>query len=154
MNLHRLVTWADQLLKHSPAGGAAKGSLLAKLRASMDNLPVCKSFIHKFRRDATTLLDCQSILKNKGLSKQTVKECETRLEAIPPCSPIRIGFVNWMSTQLKTAENLGLSTIGMPISSDSIESLFGIAKAHGTGEVTDANRIADSIPVMCGQVTI
>ena len=153
MKLHRLVTWADQLLKHSPAGGAAKDSLLAKLRASMDDLPACKSFIQRFKRDATTLLECQGILKNKGLSNQTVKECESRLAAIPPCSQIRIGFVNWMNTQLETAENLGLSQIGMPISSDSIESLFGVAKTHGTGEIKDANRIATRIPAMCGQVT-
>lgn len=153
MNLHRLVTWADRLLKHSPAGGAAKGSLLAKLRTGMDNLPACRSFIQRFQRDAKMLLECQSILKNRGLSNQTIKECEYRLEAISPCSQIRARFVSWMRSQLETAENLGLNEIGMPISSDSIESLFGVAKTHGTGEVKDANRIAARIPAMCGQVT-
>jgi hypothetical protein len=41
----------------------------------------------------------------------------------------------------------------MPISSDTIESLFSVAKIHGTGETKDANRIAQRIPVLCGALT-
>ena len=41
----------------------------------------------------------------------------------------------------------------MLISSDTIESLFGVAKIHGTGETKDANRIAQRIPVLCGTLT-
>ena len=51
------------------------------------------------------------------------------------------------------AVDLGLENAGMPISSDSIESLFGVAKQHGTGEIKDANRIALRIPAMCGELT-
>ena len=36
----------------------------------------------------------------------------------------------------------------------SIESLFGIAKRHGTGEMKDANRIAMRLPALCGAVTM
>ena len=42
---------------------------------------------------------------------------------------------------------------GLPISSDGIESLFGVAKHHGTGELKDANRIALRIPALCGELT-
>ena len=41
----------------------------------------------------------------------------------------------------------------MPVSSDPIESLFGVGKSHGTGEIKDANRIAQRIPVLCGTLT-
>ena len=41
----------------------------------------------------------------------------------------------------------------MPISSDTIESLFGVAKIHGTGETMDADRIAERIPTLCGAPT-
>lgn len=41
----------------------------------------------------------------------------------------------------------------MPISSDCIESLFGVAKHHGTGQIKDANRIAQRIPALCGKLT-
>lgn len=153
MNLHRLVLWADRLLKHSLVGRASQGSLLAKLRASMDQLPACKAFISRFLRDAAPLLECQKLLKVKGLSHKTGKECEALIEGIPPSSPVRIGFTNWIKEQLKVAEELGVAEMGLPISSDPVESLFGVAKQHGIDETKDANRIAVRLPALCGQVT-
>ena len=41
----------------------------------------------------------------------------------------------------------------MSISSDAIESLFGVAKRHGTGELHDAGRIALRVPALCGDLT-
>ena len=52
MNVHRLFTWADRVLKLSPPGGAKSGSILAKLRAALDELPACKALIKRFRADA------------------------------------------------------------------------------------------------------
>ncbi len=51
------------------------------------------------------------------------------------------------------SDTLGRHECGIPISSDSIESLFGVAKRHGTGEIKDANRIALRIPALCGVPT-
>ena len=152
MNLHRLVKWASQLLKHSPRGRAAKGSLLQKLRDGFDRLPQCRMFINAFLLDAEPLIACQKIFKNKGLSEKSVNECRPIINTIPTTS-IRTGFIDWLEKHLTVAETLGLQTIGMPISSDSIESLFGVAKHHGTGEIKDANRIAQRIPVLCGKLT-
>src|SRR5919106_2056756 len=64
MNVHRLFTWADRVLKLSPPGGAKSGSTLAKLRACLDQLPACKALIKRFRADADCLLACQKILKS------------------------------------------------------------------------------------------
>lgn len=153
MNLHRLVRWAGQLLKHSPVGRAAEGSIIAKLRASMDQLPACKGFISRFNRDATSLLACQKILKVRGLSHETRKECETLIEVIPPSSSVRIGFTNWIIKHMEIAETLCVAEMGLPISTDAIESLFGVGKRHGIGETKDANRIAMRLPALCGQVT-
>ena len=41
----------------------------------------------------------------------------------------------------------------MPISSDTIESLFGVAKHHGVGETQDAARIALRLPALGGLPT-
>lgn len=154
MNLHHLVKWADQLLKHSPKGGAAKGSILSKLRASFDELPGCKAFISRFLRDAAPLLECQKVLKTKGLSQDSYRECQQMIETIPALSPVRRGFEAWAEEQLMVARVLGLENAGMPISSDNIESLFGVSKQHGTGKIKDANRIALRIPAMCGELTM
>lgn len=153
MNLHRLVVWAARLLKHSQVGRAAPGSLLAKLRASLDQLPCCQAFIHRFLRDATPLLESQKVLKREGLSRQTSQTCEALINVIPPSCAVRIGFTNWLHAHLKVAETLGLAETGLPISSDPIESLFGVAKRQGVGETKDANLIAARLPALCGQLT-
>jgi hypothetical protein len=43
--------------------------------------------------------------------------------------------------------------VGLPISSDSIESLFGVAKQHGVGQTQDAARIALRLPALGGVPT-
>ena len=150
MNLHKLVAWADQLLAHSRPGAAACNSLLVKLRAKLDQLPQCKTFIQRFRRDAQTLLECQKLLKNKGLSTSTVQECETIIAAMPMQPAIRKGFLTWAQQQLAVAAKLELKDIGLPVSTDPIESLFAVGKRLGNGQMKDAERIALRIPVFCG----
>ena len=149
MNVHRLFTWADQVLGLSPAGGAKKGSTLAKLRACLGELPACKAFITRFRTDVHGLLECQKILKTKGLSHDTRAQCEPLIDTMPS-SALRQEFRAYLDFELETATTLGLDHVGLPISSDAIESLFGVAKRHGVGETQDANRMALRLPAFCG----
>jgi hypothetical protein len=152
MNVHRLVTWADRLLKLSPPGGAAKGSTLAKLRAAFDKLPTCKAFIKNFRDDVVPLLECQKILKTHGLSRITFAQCQPIIETIASTA-VRIDFTAYLQAQLATATDLELDKVGLPISSDQIESLFGLAKQHGLGQTKDASRIAIHLPALCGTLS-
>ena len=152
MHVHRLVTWADRVLKLSPAGGAKAGSTLAKLRACLDALPTCKALIKQFRDDAVALLACQKRLKTQGLSHDTLAQCEPLIDAIPSVS-VRREFTGYLHYQLQTATTLGLDHVGLPISSDPIESLFGLAKHHGVGEIKDAGRMALRLPAFCGVPT-
>lgn len=152
MNVYRLVKWASLLLKHSPKGRATKGSLLQKLRNSFDRLPQCKSFIKDFLLDAEPLIKCQEILKNQGLNQDSAVTCRPIINTIPNVY-IREGFMDWLDRHLIIAEKLKLHQCPMPICSDSIESLFGVAKHHGTGTIKDANRIALRIPALCGTLT-
>jgi hypothetical protein len=152
MNVHRLVTWADRVLQLSPVGGAAKGSMLAKLRACLDQLPACRTLIKRVHEDAQPLLACQEIVKTRGLSHQTLSECEALIDTIPS-SAVRREFDAYLRYQLETATALGLDDVGLPITSDAIESLFGVAKRHGVGELHDASRIALRLPALCGTLT-
>ena len=154
MNLHRLVTWADRFLKLSPPGGAAKGSILSKLRACLGELQACKAFIKSFREDAAPLLECEKLLKNNGLSQATLLQCLPFIENIHSAD-VRHDFAAYLLRQLETAKKLSLNDdkIGMPISSDQIESIFGLAKQHGVGEIKDAGRIAIRLPALCGVPT-
>jgi hypothetical protein len=58
-----------------------------------------------------------------------------------------------MDLQMEIAKKFNLADIGLPITSDSIETLFGIAKTHGVGPMKDPNRIALHIPVLCRKLT-
>lgn len=152
MNMHQLVTWADQFLKLSPPGGAAKGSTLSKLRTCLDRLPLCRAFIKRFRDDASPLLECQKILKTRGLNHGTLAQCESLIRTMPSAD-VRDNFFAYLQVQFDTATALGLEEIGLPISSDQIESLFGLAKQLGTGEIMDADRIALRLPALCSTPT-
>ena len=152
MHVHRLFTWAEQVLTLSPAGGAKQGSALAKLRACLDQLPACKALIKRFRTDAHGLLECQKILKMQGLSHDTRAQCEPLIATMSSCA-LRQEFRAYLDFELETATTLGLDHVGLPISSDAIASLFGVAKRHGVGETQDANRIALRLPAFCGVPT-
>jgi hypothetical protein len=151
MNVHRLVMWANKILKLDVEGPDEKGSLLGKLRASLCELPQCKEFITAFIRDVIPLMECQKIIKSQGLSDATYAQCQKLIEMIPPTSSIRLGFDEWAIQQLGIAKTLGRAKL--PISTDQIESLFGLGKSHGTGEVKDANRIATRLAALCGTFT-
>src|SRR6267142_4281212 len=139
-------------VKLSPAGGAKTGSTLSKLRACLDELPTCKALIKRFRADASGLLECQRILKTTGLSHGTLAACEPLIDALPS-APLRLEFRAYLEVQLTTAKTLGLDHVGLPMSSDTIESLFGVAKHHGVGPTQDAARIALRLPALCGTPT-
>jgi len=153
MNIRKFIDWADKLLNHSPRGAAAEDSILKKLRESLDNLPECKAFIRHFLRDATVLSKCQTILKNNGLTEDNIEECMILLKQIPPSSSVRKEFETFLNKHIGIAKDLGLEKIGLPITSDCIESLFGVAKQHGTGNTKDANRIGLRLPAFCGKLT-
>jgi hypothetical protein len=152
MTVHRLVTWADRVLRLSPPGGAQRGSMLAKLRGALDGLSDCKALIKRFQGDAGGLLACQEILKTRGLGRATVAECDALIDAMPTAA-IRQEFRAYLHYELETAKTLGLDQVGVPISSDTIESLFGVGKRHGVGETSDATRIALRLPAFCGAPT-
>jgi len=152
MNVHRLVRWADRVLGLLPAGRAKAGSVLAKLRTCLDELPACRTLICQFRDDAVALLACQQMLKTRGLSHDTLTQCEPLLDTMASVR-VRQEFSRYLHHQLETAKWLGLDAVGLPISSDPIESLFGLTKQHGVGPVKDANRMALRIPALCGLPT-
>jgi hypothetical protein len=122
------------------------------LRACLDQLPACKALIKQFRTDAHGLLECQKLLKGKGLSHDTRAQCEPLIATMPSCA-LRQEFRASLDFELETATTLGLDHVGVPISADAIEALFGVAKRHGVGETQDAHRIALRLPAFCGVPT-
>ena len=115
-------------------------------------MPAGKALIKRFRRDAFGLLECQKILKTTGLSHDTLAQGEPLIDAMPSAA-LRLEFRASLAFELETAKTLGLDHVGLPSSSDTIASLFGVAKHHGVGETQDAARIALRLPAFCGLPT-
>jgi hypothetical protein len=152
MHGHRLFTWADRVLQLSPAGGAKTGATFAKLRTCLEELPACKALIKRFRSEASGLLAGQQSVKTKGLAHDTQAPCGPLIDTMPSAA-LRQELRASLAFELETATTLGLDHIGLPIRSDAIESLFGVAKPHGVGETQDAARIALRLPALCGVPT-
>jgi hypothetical protein len=108
--------------------------------------------ITRFRDDARPLLACQKLRKTQGLSHETLAQCAPLIDAIPS-QAVRRECAGSLQYQLETAKTRGLDQVGLPISSDAIASLFGVAKQHGVGETQDAARIALRLPAFCGLPT-
>ena len=92
------------------------------------------------------------MLKTTGLSHDTLAQCEPLIDAMPSAA-VRREFRASLAFELESATTLGLDHIGVPISSESIASLFGVAKQHGVGQTQDAARIALHLPALCGVPT-
>ncbi len=117
MPVHRLFSWADRLLQLSPPGGAKFGSIFARLRACMDELPACKNLITRFRADAHGLLQCQKIVKTEGLCHDTLAQCRTRsgFENLTLAAPSEYGVpYHHGYAPRKTTEPLGTNAARGP----------------------------------------
>jgi hypothetical protein len=88
----------------------------------------------------------------QGLSPETLAQCAPLIDAIPS-QAVRRAFAGSLQYQLETATTRGLDQVGLPISSDAIAALFGVATHHGVGETQDAARIALRLPAFCGLPT-
>ena len=92
------------------------------------------------------------MLKTKGLSHDTREQCEPRIDTMPSSALPRECRAS-LDFELESATTLGRDHVGVPISSDAIASLFGVAKRHGVGETQDAYRMALRLPAFCGVPT-
>lgn len=146
---HRFVTWAQRLLLLSPAGGAKAGAIFARLRACLDALPACTDLSQRWGADAQGVLECQKMRKTKGLSHDTLAQCQPR-SAARPSAPWRLECAASLAYHLATAKTVGLDHVGVPISAEAIASLFGVAKRHGVGQTQGAARRVLRLPAFCG----
>jgi len=92
------------------------------------------------------------MLKSTGLSYDTRTQCEPLLDTMPS-SALRQALRASLDFERKTATTRGLDHIGVPISSDAIASLCGVATRHGGGETSDVGRMALRLPALGGVPT-
>jgi len=152
MQVHRLCPWAARVRTLAPPGSAKPGSTGATWRAGLAHWPAGTALLKRLRADARGLLECQKMLKTTGLSHDSRAQGDP-LMATLPSSAVRQALRASLDCELATATTLGRAHSGVPISSEAIASLFGVAKRHGVGETPDAGRLALRRPALCGVPT-
>ena len=88
----------------------------------------------------------------QGRAHHTRAPCEPLIATLSSCA-WRQACRASLACELETATTLRLDHVGVPISSEAIASLCGVAKRHGVGETQDAARIALHLPALCGLPT-
>jgi hypothetical protein len=154
MNISRLLKWAKRILAMKPVASSAGG---LEIKRDFEQIRVLlrpyKDFIWRCSRDVEALMNLERVIKNHGLSHASWQKAEACLDPLPPLSRIRRTLKAWATETLAIADRLGVGNTGLPVTSDPLESLYGLWKSHGTGERQNIYRMATRLPALTGQIT-
>lgn len=154
MNLRLPLKWANRIVAMDPSCSSSSGMNIKRDFEELKTmLRPFKGFIERCNRDVDALMRLEKVLKNHGLSHDSWAKAEACLESLPPLSRIRRVMKTWAEQTLVIAAKLGVGDSGLPVTSDPIESLFGVSKSHGTGERQSVYRMATRLPALTGVVT-
>lgn len=155
MNIYRLLKWAQRILALNPSATSPAGF---NIKSDFEQVKVMlrpfKGFIERCGRDVEALMNLEKILKTQGLSHDSWQKAEACLDPLPPLSRIRRTMKGWAEETMAIADKMGVGDSGLPVTSDPIESLFGLSKSHGTGERQSIYRMATRLPALTGEVTM
>ena len=142
--------WGERMLKvFAVKGRAKKGSELEKIREVLPEFLQMRGFIKRFSLTTQVTAEILEILKNKGLSKVTYKQCFQLSKTLPRNSQVKKRLQDWLKTHFSIQKEV--TQLPMLVSSDIIESLFGNFKhIIERSPQADMNRSVLLIPALCG----
>jgi hypothetical protein len=149
MPVPRWCPWAERVRTLAPPGGAKSGSPCTTWRACLEQWPACTALLTRCRAEASGGLACQKMLKRQGLSPDTRAQGAPRMATMPSAA-VRQACRASRDCALETAMPLGRDHSGVPISSEALASLCGVAKRHGVGE-TPAGQAHGASPAGLGR---
>lgn len=153
--ISRVVDWAQSMAELLAGGGRhAEGGLRQRLHRAMPGLCRMRFFFGRFARDCAALNEAMAILKNRGLNQETYRVAKAAMGGLPESSRIRLRFVAWLDETLRTQCQLSIGQTPLLVSSDLIESLFGIVKAIlERTPAPEFGTLALATPLFCGTLT-
>ena len=155
MAISRLARWFDRLRNVlGGPGRAPHGSLLEELRSIVGGLGHMSYILDRFSDICLKLTEAMEILKNKGLNQYTYREVMKIVETLPVRSKARTKFERWLNTHLSIQKRLSIGQNGLLVTSDIIETLFGVYKNMVARSLkAEINRSILCIPALCGTLT-
>jgi hypothetical protein len=123
-SIGKLGEWGTKMLDvFAVKGRASKGSILKRIRNAFPNLIKSRYFIECFALTTKIVSEVMKILKNKGLNKETYKQCHDLSKKLPRNSKVKKRLQTWLKQTIAIQKQLGTS-LPLIVSSDIIESLY------------------------------
>jgi hypothetical protein len=153
--ISRVVDWATRMAELlSGSGRPTKGSLRERLSRAMPKLCAMRFFFTRFSRDCTALNAVMELLKTQGLNQETYKAAVALLEPLPARSRMKGAARAWLDETLRTHCRLGIGQTPLVVSSDVIESLYGIEKMIlERSPAPEFGTLSLATPLFCGNLT-
>ena len=149
-----LAKWIQKILKKLKVRGRpAVDSFLGKLRQKFAGIKALAPFLERFIRSVSITAKVMDYLKNEGLTLLSYFKSRMALAELPDESKVKSGLLEWLDKHILIYQEIG--RFPLMVSSDIIESLFGIFKyLHGRGPQKDVNSGILLIPTLCGQLGV
>lgn len=145
MSIGHLAKWGRKVADSLDQLRAEASTRLAGLLAGIEpHLP----FIQDFADTARSVSGLMQLLKQQGLTTDTVNGCRQLVDKLPHLK-LQATLNNWLDKHQGIQQRLGVDAL--PVSSDVIESLFGSFKhIMNRNPQADMNRSVLLIPALCG----
>jgi hypothetical protein len=149
----KVALWALRLLKLMGRPGPAKtGSDSSKIRKVFAGFARLRPFLRRFAHTCDLTERFLKLLKTRGLNETTYRAGQAILTQFPVRSLVRKRLSRWLEKHIQIQRLLALGAQPLLISSDVIESLFGLFKTmiqrHPQAEL---NRLIYVLPLLCGK---
>ena len=129
-SISRLVDWANKIMLLIEGAGRAKpGSLKERLQNAIPGLCSLRFFFTRFARDCSAVNEILGILKNQGLNQESYKLCKDKIMLLPQRSRVSRKLLAWLNETIRVHCLLSIGQTPLLVSSDVIESLFGVVKS-------------------------
>ena len=147
-----VAQWAQKILDLAGGKGRAQApSDLSKMRRTFAGFAALRPFLKRFSHTCALTERFLKLLKTTGLNEATHLEAQAILAQLSPRSLVRRRLSLWLEKHIHIQRLLAMGQQPLLVSSDAIESLFGLFKTviqrHPQAEL---NRLIYVLPLLCG----
>ena len=147
-----VAKWARKILDLIGAKGKAEDKPdIGKARKAFAGLAKLRPFLNRFCHTCSIIELFLELMKTGGLNETTYIEANDVLAKLPQRSLVRKRLSTWLEKHIKFHRALAIGQLPLLVSTDAIESLFGIFKTVvQRNPQAELNRLIYVIPLLCG----
>lgn len=121
----------------------------------MPGLCGLRFFLTRLARDCSALNEFLALLKNQGLNQESYRRARVILEELPARSKLKKRLLAWLNETLRIQCRLSIGQTPLVVSTDAIESLFGIVKSIiERMPAPEFSSLALATPLLCGRPSV